>query len=45
MKQFIISTILFLAVTTTLATLEAMPTPDLMSPLVKAFETLFNLIQ
>lgn len=45
MKQFTISTLAFLAIVATLAKLEAMPIPDLMTPLVTAFEalkTLFN---
>jgi hypothetical protein len=45
MKQFTISTILFSSIAATLAALEAVPTPDLMTPLVKAFEALINLIQ
>jgi hypothetical protein len=45
MKQFTISTLVFLSIAVTLAALESMPVPDLMTPLVSAFEaleTLFN---
>jgi hypothetical protein len=45
MKRFTISTLVFLAIAATLAALEAMPVPDLMTPLVSAFEALETLIK
>ena len=45
MKRLTISTLACLAIIAILAFLENMPVPDLMSPLVYAFEALFNLIK
>lgn len=45
MKQFTISTLAFFAIIATLAKLEATPVPDLMTPLVTAFETLETLFK
>ena len=45
MKRITISTLTFLAIMATLATLETVPVPDLMSPLVSAFEALETLLK
>jgi hypothetical protein len=45
MKRFTISTLVFLSIAVTLAALESMPVPDLMTPLVSAFEALETLIR